>query len=143
MLFGPRNASPTDAPEHFVHRNGAESVSSAWLADDDLSIERDLLAQLGAKFAKVDVRTPRRMRGEAARFPDGEVLLLPSSELQWIPDRRVVGVTLRTRKLAAIQSIVASEKTYDDTNVRYRGGPSLFVPPEKACGMWLEFRAAS
>jgi hypothetical protein len=48
IFFGPRNSSPTDRPEHFVHPNTAESLIAVWLAGDDLSQERAALKELGA-----------------------------------------------------------------------------------------------
>ena len=50
IFFGPRNASPTDRPEHFAHANTGESFVEVWLAADDLSPERQLLEKLGATF---------------------------------------------------------------------------------------------
>lgn len=79
VFFGPRNASPTDLPAHFEHANGADSLIAVWLAGDDLSAERELLALVGATFTEAEVRVPDLARTTVARLAEGEVLLLPGS----------------------------------------------------------------
>jgi hypothetical protein len=137
VVFGPRGASPTDRPEHFQHRNGAESLVGVWLAADDFSEERKVFARLGAAITKAELRVPERAKAEVVRFGDGEIVLLPEN-MQWIPDRRIVGVTLRTRDLAAIRAVIRDERI---AGVKEAGGASLIVPPDEACGLRLEFRS--
>ena len=126
-------------PEHFQHRNRAESLTRVWLASDDFSAERRILARMGASIAKSNVRIPERATAEVVRFADGEILLLPPS-VQWIPDRRVVGATLRTRDLSAMRSIVSTERLSGVRELATPGGRSLFVTPELAHGIRLEFQ---
>lgn len=60
LFFGPRNASPTDRPEHFAHSNTATSLISVWLAGEDLQHERALFARLGATVVRREVSVPGR-----------------------------------------------------------------------------------
>ncbi|MCA1560632.1 MAG: VOC family protein [Acidobacteria bacterium] len=102
IFFGPRNSSPTDRPEHFAHPNGAESFIAVWLAGDDLTRERQLLTRIGANTTNEDVRVPDALKAPVARLGEGSVVLLPGRR-QLIPDRRIVGATLRVKSLAAAQ----------------------------------------
>jgi hypothetical protein len=67
LFLGPRNRSPTDRGEHFVHANGATSLVAAWLAGDDLSAERRLFHVLGARVVTTEVRVPEAAAGALAR----------------------------------------------------------------------------
>ena len=131
IFFGGRNASPTDRPEHFAHANTADSLIAVWLAADDLSAERDLLAKVGATFARRTVHVPDALSVEVARLGEGEVVFLPGSR-QIVKGRRIVGATLRVKDLAAARQRV--------TKARVEQG-SLFLPPDATHGLWLEFRA--
>ena len=138
LFFGPRNASPTDRPEHFAHPNTAASLIVVWLAGDDLLHERTLFTSLGATVVPREVRVPARVRAEVARFVEGEVVFLPGTH-QRVRGRRIVGATVRVRSLAAVRKVLESRRipvsAADD-------GPSesLFVAPASAHGIWLEFR---
>jgi catechol 2,3-dioxygenase-like lactoylglutathione lyase family enzyme len=126
-----RNQSPTDRPEHFAHANTAESLIGVWLAGDDLSSERRLLARLGARIQAEDVRVPSTIKAHVAHLADGEVVLLPGAH-QLVPGRRIVGATVRVRDLAAARRVLAG-----------RGreiGSSIFLPPALTHGLWLELR---
>jgi catechol 2,3-dioxygenase-like lactoylglutathione lyase family enzyme len=130
FMFG-RNQSPTDRPEHFAHANTAESLIGVWLAADDLSAERRLLEKLGARIQAEDIRVPDITRAPVAHLVEGEVVLLPAAR-QLVPGRRVVGATLRVKDLAAARRVLAG-----------RGqaiGSSIFVPPARTHGLWLELR---
>lgn len=138
LFFGPRNASPTDRAEHFAHGNSAESLVAVWLSDEDLAPERMLFQRLGATIARRVVYVPGRVEADVARFHEGEVLLLPASH-QRVAGRRIVGVTLRVRSVAAAGTLLKSH----DVNVSATADPSsksLFIAPESAHGLWLELR---
>lgn len=139
IFFGPRNASPTDRPEHFAHPNGAESLIAVWLAADDLAGERKLLTGIGAQTADEDVRVPDALKAPVARLGDGAVVLLPGSR-QLVPGRRIVGATLRVKSLAAAQAVIAQGPAGTLTVVSGRGYSSVFLPPNLTHGLWLELR---
>jgi catechol 2,3-dioxygenase-like lactoylglutathione lyase family enzyme len=131
MFFGPRQASPTDRPEHFVHANSAYAVTRVWLAGDDLSAERRLLAALGGRIRRARVHFPTAAQAEIAEFPQGSVALLPGRS-QIVPGRPIVGITVAVRDLdvAAKFAGVGARRT----------AAGIFVEPQHALGYWLEFR---
>jgi catechol 2,3-dioxygenase-like lactoylglutathione lyase family enzyme len=51
VFFAGLNQSPTDRPEHFAHRNGAQSLIGVTLAGSDLRPERRLFRALGVTEA--------------------------------------------------------------------------------------------
>ena len=140
IFFGPRNASPTDRPEHFAHANTADGFIEVWLAADDLSAERKMLGALGATLGRRTVHVPDAVDAEVARLNEGEVILLPVSR-QIVEGRRIVGATLRVKSLAAARAAVEKGNL---KGVRDRGvnGSSLFLPPDITHGLWIEFREA-
>ena len=138
IFFGPRNASPTDRPEHFAHANTAETFAAVWLAADDLSAERALFRDLGAAISRRDVHVPDRVSAEVATFAEGEAVLLPASHQQ-VRGRRIVGATLRVRSVAAARTLLLAARI-PVRDVTAAGGQSVFVPPVAAHGLWLEFR---
>ena len=137
LFFGPRNASPTDRPEHFAHANTAVSLISVWLAGDDLEQERSLFRRLGATTARQHVYVPDLVQVDVARFREGDVVLLSGSR-QLVRGRRIVGVTLRVKSLATAGDALRSRKIAVSTGSA--ASKSLFVAPERAHGLWLEFR---
>jgi hypothetical protein len=117
IFFGPRQASPTDRPEHFAHANTADSLVSVWLAGDDLAAERALLQALGARMRDSVIDVPEPTRATIAEFDDGRVVLLPG-RFRRVAGRPIVGVTVRVRDAARAR----------------------LVPPEAAHGLWLDLR---
>lgn len=75
---------------------------AVWLAADDLSAERKLLACMGATLVREQVHTPTARQVDVAHVGKGDVLLLQQAS-QPVPGRRIVGVTLRTRDLALLR----------------------------------------
>jgi glyoxalase-like protein len=135
VFFGPRNASPTDRPEHFAHANTASALVAVWLAGD-LAAERRMLKAGGAAFEDRTVHVPDPVPATVSRLRQGEVLLLPPSR-SMIPSRPIVGVTVR------VGSITVARRVLAENGVPTRGaadGPTVFVPPEAAHGLWLEMR---
>ena len=139
IFFSGLNHSPTDRPEHFAHANGAESLIGVWLAGDDLSRERQLLRAMKAGIARQRVHAPDVVEADVATLGRGAVLLLPGGR-QLVPNRPIVGATLRVKNLAATRAAIGSIAA---TNLQTASGPgwsSCFVPPAAAHGLWLEFR---
>jgi catechol 2,3-dioxygenase-like lactoylglutathione lyase family enzyme len=138
LFFGPRNASPTDRPEHFAHPNTAESFIAVWLAADDLAPERALFARLGGTLTKRAAHVPDEVQAEVVRFDEGEVLLLPGNR-QLVPGRRIVGVTLRVRSLRAASSLLKARGVPTAASTE-RDSKSLFLAPSMTHGLWIELR---
>ena len=135
VFFGRRNHSPTDRPEHFAHANTADALVAVWLAGD-LAAERGMLRAAGATLEDATAAVPDPVPATVARLPEGKVLLLPPSRAI-IRGRPIVGVTVRVKSAAAARRVLA------DGGVPTRGaadGPTVFVPPEAAHGLWLEMR---
>lgn len=139
IFFGQRNSSPTDRPEHFAHANGAMSLIAVWLAGKDLSAERDLLSRLGAKLSEKTVHIPGAATVPVATLPRGEVLFLPEA-YQRVAGRRIVGATLQVRDLETVLRILAADGREAPPVVNAPQQRSIFLPPELAHGIWLEFR---
>lgn len=133
VFFGGRNQSPTDRPEHFAHRNGAESLIGVWLAGDDLSHERAMLGAMGATITSAEVHAPDHVQAHVAKLNEGVVVLLPGAR-QLVPGRRIVGATLRVGSVAIARKAlgVAAQTSSSPT--------SVFVPPSSTHGLWLELR---
>jgi hypothetical protein len=136
VFLGGRQQSPTDKPEHFAHPNGGQSFIAVWLAGADLSRERALMRAHGATFTRKTVHVPEAMTADVARLPEGEVVFLPARR-QRLKGRPIVGATVRVRSAAVARQAIES----GGTAIRAaRGGASIFVAPEAANGLWLEFR---
>ena len=137
LFLSGRNASPTDRPEHFAHANTAQSLIGVWLAPDDPSRERRALEALGATFAEADVRVPAPMRATIARLPEGDVVFLPRAR-QLVAGRPIVGATLRVGSLDTARTILARGQQPLPDVVASRSGRSIFLPPSRTHGLWLE-----
>ena len=139
LFLSGRNTSPTDLPEHFAHANTAQSFVSVWLAADDLSPERRALQALGATFVEADVRVPDAARAQVARFAEGDVILLPRGR-QIVSGRRIRGATLRVASLDTARAILGRGQPAPPAIVVSSAGRSVFLPPSRTHGLWLEFR---
>jgi catechol 2,3-dioxygenase-like lactoylglutathione lyase family enzyme len=138
IFFGPRNASPTDRPEHFAHSNGADSLIAVWLSADDVAMERELFERLGARVSRREVQAPGRMTADVAQFQEGEVLLLPGSR-QLVPGRRIVGATVRVGSIATVRQWLAAQKI-PIASADQGNGSRIVVAPASTHGLWIEFR---
>ena len=139
LFLGPRNASPTDRPEHFAHPNGARSLVSVWLAASDLSRERRMFEALGARVVTAEAHAPERRTVPVARFAEGSVLLLPAAHAR-VAGRRIVGATLAVRDLTLLGAVLARNGRPAPVQVTTPDGRSLLLAPEVTHGLWLEFR---
>jgi hypothetical protein len=133
IFFGGLNHSPTDKPEHFAHANTAIALIGVWLAADDFTAERGLLASSGIASMEERVWTPSAATAPVARLGDDEIIFLPASR-QLVRGRRIVGLTVRVRSLDAAGRVRGGKV---ETTAR---GRSLFIPPDRAGGYWLELR---
>ena len=116
LFFGRRNHSPTDEPAHFDHGNGASSLRGLWIAPGEPDRTAALLLALGAEEA--GSRTDGlggRWTARVFSLREGFVALIDARH-RTHPERPVVGVTLAGRSLR-------------------------LIPPEQACGLWIEIQA--
>ena len=139
IFFGQRNGSPTDRPKYFEHLNGAEALIGIWIAGDDLTAERQLLADLGGAISEEPVHVPDHKRGTVATLEQAEVVFLPGFR-QLVPGRRIVGAIIRTHDLDALQRVLQEASWDVPPVVETTKGHSMFVPPSMTHGIWLEFR---
>ncbi|MCP4542732.1 MAG: VOC family protein [Chloroflexi bacterium] len=138
-FFGQRTSSPTDRPEHFEHRNGAEALIGVWIAGDDLASEHQLFVALGATFFELEVHIPGSTRATVAKLQQAEVVFLPGS-YQLVPGRRIVGATVRTHDLDDLRRVLTAASWNIPPVVQTSNGCSMFLPPSITHGIWLEFR---
>ncbi len=139
IFFGHRISSPSDRPEHFRHRNGANALIGVWIAGDDLASERQLLTALGATFVEQKVHAPGSVRATVAKLQQAEVVFLSGSR-QLVPGRRIVGATVRTHDLDALRRVLSAGSLSLPPVVQTINGHSIFLPPNTTHGIWLEFR---
>ncbi len=140
LFFGHRNASPTDRPEHFQHENGAERLVGVWIASDRADYAERLITLGGGRFAAARVWVPDRVRARIARFATAEVTLLAAGRQQ-VPGREIVGAVLAAPRLELVAAAFRRHGVPVPPIVRTGAGRSLFVPPARTHGLWLEFRA--
>jgi hypothetical protein len=129
VFFFQLNFSPTDRPEHFAHRNGADSVVAVWIAADSAGSEDRLLRAFGS--ASCGSRRIAALDPVAQVYPlaDADALVVP-----WrsgTSRRGAIGLTLHVSSLADASSAVKSSGAI-------RAGRSLFLPPSTTLGLWLE-----
>ncbi|HEU5179908.1 MAG TPA: glycosyltransferase family 39 protein [Candidatus Polarisedimenticolia bacterium] len=139
LFFGSRNKSPTDRPEHFEHPNGAEALIGVWLAAENFTRERALLAALNVPVSEQEVRVPEPASVPVGKLREGEILFLPGSR-RILPGRSIMGATVRVRDLDMVRRALTEGGISPDSLVQPPSGRSLLLPPEVALGMWLEFR---
>jgi hypothetical protein len=137
VFFGPRQKSPTDLPEHFQHRNTAESLIAVWLAGEDLMAERKLFSALGAQLRDENVNVPDPVRATVAHFKEGAVVLLPPSR-QIVRGHRIVGMTVRVGDRHQAATVLGS-RVWKRPG-RQAASARVFLAPDQALGFWLEFR---
>ena len=139
IFFGQRNFSTTDQPEHFEHLNGAQALIGVWIASDNLRSEYELFNALGAKIIEDEVQLPDSVTATVVKLPQADVYMLPGSQ-QLVLGRKIIGVTVRTRSLDTLRSVLTANSLNVPPVFETENGHSMFVPPSIAHGIWLEFR---
>jgi hypothetical protein len=134
VFFVPLNFSPTDRPEHFAHRNRADSVVAVWIAADSAGSEERLLRAFGS--ASCGTRRIAALDEIATVYPlaDADALVLP-----WrsgASRRGVIGLTLHVSSLRRASSALKSSGAVGASR-------SLWISPSSANGLWLELTEAS
>lgn len=139
IFFGQRAQSTTDQPAHFGHLNGADALIGVWVAGDDLTAELKLLTSLGAEFSEQEVYVPEGVMAIVAELQQAELVFLPGS-WQLVPGRRIVGATIRTSDLEALRGVLMAASLDVPPVLLTNNGLSMFISPDIAHGIWLEFR---
>ncbi len=134
FFFGTRTPSPTDRPEHFRHANGALGIDRIWLAPTDPRRVRAMVERLGGRFRMRTMCLATCAQAQVATLPKGEIILL-SARFQQLPDRPIIGVSIRVGDVKCPQALV---RAIPGAVPIVRPG-SLLVPPALANGMWIEF----
>jgi hypothetical protein len=138
VFFFQLNFSPTDRPEHFAHRNGADSVVAVWIASDSLGSEERLLKAFGSAPCGTRPIPPLEATARVYPLADGDALVVP-----WrgaTARHGVVGLTLHVadldRAAAALKSSGAGAEMRGEKPSR-----RLFLAPSATHGLWLELLA--
>jgi hypothetical protein len=128
LFFGGRQRSPTDRPEHFAHSNSAFGLIAVWLAEDALTLS--LLQLLDAPRLADQRCSPFGASTARVSLPEGEVLFVAGA----VP-RPILGATVAVRSLEKARNAIRT------TAIALPCAPdSLWVGPDSAHGIWLEFR---
>ena len=139
FFFEGDNRSPTDRPEHFRHPNSAYATAGVWIADGEDSRLVPLLKSIGGAVVKKNVFVPAQRTTTVVEVQNGDVVLLPRSS-QTIPGRPIAGLVFLTRDLSAARHCLDSSHIAVAGHVEAAGYESIFVGPQQAFGMWIEFR---
>jgi hypothetical protein len=130
LFFDRRQRSPTDRPEHYAHPNSAFSLSAVWLAEDPLT--QSLLQLLEAPRLDQLRCAPFGSTKAGASLIEGEALFVAAET-----PRPILGVTVAVRSLAKARDAIKT------TAIAMPCAPdSLWVGPDSAHGIWIEFREA-
>ncbi|MGY3441253.1 VOC family protein [Bradyrhizobium sp. USDA 4473] len=129
LFFGSGENSPTDRPEHFAHSNSAIRMSGYWVRGN--SEEQALLTQLGVRFRRAKPCGPLG-EVEVARLPRGEVLFTS----QGPHDGTMIGARIEVTNLQLAKAVMEKGGLKPTS---YSGCASLWLPPNRAHGIWLEF----
>lgn len=136
LFFGGTNRSSTDRPEHFVHPVGASTLHAVWIAAAEHVPELELLGRLGAVPCGPEVRIGDL--GDARVVPlRGSALYLLGAGAQFVPGRRIVGMTVLVESLQVARGVLGDRPVAE---VRIAGEPGLMV---RVHGTWLELRQAA
>jgi len=103
--------------------------------------ELSLLKLLGGAAQQKTVLAPEPVDAQVVAIRDGDVYLLPASRHS-APERKIVGVTVRVKDLAAAQRALARGGTNLPIQTHNGKPQSLFLPPSLTHGTWLELRDA-
>lgn len=134
FFFGGRQKSPTGRPGHFAHPNTAHGLTGLWLADD-------LLGQSLLQLLEI----PRATETRCAPFGSAALrLVLAQGDVTFMRNasaRPILGATIAIRDLRTAERVLAAKKLRIE---RLACAPeSLWIAPEIAHGLWLEFRAST
>ncbi|MBM3548200.1 MAG: VOC family protein [Alphaproteobacteria bacterium] len=128
LFFGKRQRSPTDRPEHFAHPNSAFGLIAVWLAEDALT--QSLLQLMDAPPLRAQRCSPFGSSTAQADLLDGEALFVAGAA-----PRPILAATV------AVENLEKAKRAIKTTAIALPCAPgSLWVGPDSAHGIWLEFR---
>ena len=130
---------PRDGPEILNHPNSAIGLYAVWLMSDDFDLEDAFLTALGAGADRTKIfKPPLDVEGQNVELSRGHLYLFPSDEGKTTP-RKIVGATISVDDLRKAQESV--EALYGKSVPVHESpaGKSIYVDPEFAHGIWLEF----
>jgi hypothetical protein len=132
LFFGSRNKAPTDRPEYFAHSNTAVRLSALWVRDSHEL--RMLLQSLNVPLKPVSRYSFLNPSRETivATLPEGDLYLVPSAVTN------VVAARVEVKSLAALEAIL---KTSGVPMKKDIACSAVWVAPESAHGIWIEFAA--
>lgn len=130
---------PHDGPEILNHSNSATGLYAIWLMSDDFDLENAFLSALGAGTERSKIfKPPLDVEGQVVELSRGHLYLLKSDRGKTTP-RKIVGATISVDDIRKAQEHV--EALYGKIVPVYESpaGRSIYVDPEFAHGIWLEF----
>jgi len=132
LFIGQRNKAANDKPEYFQHENTAVRLSALWVRDTPEL--REELKALGVSLTPVGLCGFQGAdQGIRAELPEGNLFLIPSQTT-------VIAARIEVRRLDQTEKILKSNgistKTGESCDKH-----SLWVPPTRAHGVWIEFFA--
>lgn len=124
VFFIKDNRSPTDAPQHFAHRNTAVAMSAVWLALDAAGRTslRKLLLALGAVETSETVTAPNEAQAAVFAIQNGRVIVVADT-YRLRDGRKIIGAEFRVENLQMAN--------------KFLGVAGATVPPSAAHGLWL------
>lgn len=131
LFLGNRNKAPTDKPEHFAHPNGAVRLSALWVSDSPEL--RGLLKGLGVPFTPIGpCGVIGVAKGIRAALPEGDLYLVPSD------GATVVAARVEVRRIEDLEAALKANGVAMKKDTACDGA-SVWVPPSRAHGIWIEF----
>jgi len=132
LFFGLGEKSPTDRPEHFAHANTALRLSALWVRGNPE--ESALFRKLGADMDTTAPCGPLKGIVEAVHFSAGDLYLVRG----YAGTGAVIAARIEVKSLETVRQVLRESgrepKTYAPCE-----RVSVWLPPEKAHGIWLQF----
>jgi hypothetical protein len=139
LFFGTRSSSPTDKPEHFIHKNTAFSLIGTWIATENENKWITFFSGLNISFEQKESCFPFFKPHISVIMQQGEINFFPR-DVQQIENHPIVGIVVEVHEIEKLVNLLKTEKinftkTFDGKNYQ-----SLFISPNTTSGFWLEFR---
>ncbi|MDJ1481056.1 hypothetical protein QNI16_11225 [Cytophagaceae bacterium YF14B1] len=141
LFLGGRNHSPTDREEHFQHTNSATNLIGVWIATSDSEVYTNLFKNLSLHVTFQTKQTPfQKKKVAVVSLPEGEIVFFPASE-QVSKRRTVIGATIHVTDMKQVQASLHQAGIKEVAVTQNADGTqSVFLPPSRTHGLWLEFR---
>ena len=130
---------PRDGPEILNHPNSAIGLYAVWLMSDDFGQEDAFLSALEVDADRTKIFNPALdVEGQDVELSHGHLYLLPSNSRQ-MTSRKIVGATIAVGDLRKAQERVEALHGKKVPVYESPAGRSIYVDPEFAHGIWIEF----